>query len=106
MKLARALGYVNVDAMLGSITLPQLLEWADFNEIDPFVEERADLRTAKLEATIINALRGKKGRAITPKDCMPQFGKPSMKPQKSGEQMAAIFASFAAAHNEALKRGG
>lgn len=55
--------------------------------IDPFGEERADLRAGIVASTVANAHRSK-GRAFRPKDFMPNFD--GDKPQDTWTQMEII----------------
>lgn len=88
--------------MLASIPLTLFNEWADYSELEPFGEERADLRAAIGSCVMANAWRGKGGREFKPQDFMPQFGK-TAKPQQTPEQMQHLFATYAQRHNDALK---
>ena len=49
----------------------ELGEWIAFYGIEPFGEERADLRAGIVASTVVNANRGKKGRPSKPTDFMP-----------------------------------
>lgn len=61
--------------MLARMTWDQLLTWSAFAEIEPFGEERADLRAGIIASTIANVNRDpKKGRPFKPGDFMPEFG--------------------------------
>jgi len=44
--LALKSGWVNVDAMLRSITVKQWWDWEVYAALEPFDETRADVRTA------------------------------------------------------------
>jgi len=98
------LGQPNVDAMLDGLTQEQLFEWMAYGQVEPFGEERADLRSAIIACVFANAHRGKGQKAFKVSDFMPKFDK--KKPQ-TWQQMKQTFKAFAAAHNahEARKRG-
>lgn len=52
----------------------QFAEWLAYYSVEPFGEERADLRNAILCRLVANALRGK-GRRAEVEDFMPKFGR-------------------------------
>lgn len=97
-RLALALGEPDVDEMLESISLPLVHEWAAYAEIEPFGEERADLRSGIIASVIANVVKGKGGRTLTPRDFMPQFDKPVRR--QTVQQMQSVFSAFAAVHNQ------
>lgn len=59
--------------MLGEISSRQFAEWMAYSRLEPWDEERADLRSGIVAATIANANRGKSGKAFTPQQFMPQY---------------------------------
>lgn len=59
--------------MLRSMSWPQLHEWLHYAEIDPFGEDRADLRAARICSILANIHRPKGAREYSPKDFMPDF---------------------------------
>ncbi len=65
----------------------ELTEWMAYFQLDPFGEERADLRAGIVASTVANSQRGRKGVAFKPKDFMPKF---SDRPQDPGWQMDII----------------
>jgi hypothetical protein len=72
-RLALALGEPNPDAMLARMPNRVFKEWVAFAEVEPFGEERADMRAAIVAATIANVNR-KKGKApYKVRDFMPVF---------------------------------
>lgn len=82
--------------MLSRITYAQFREWMIYAGMEPFGEERADLRSGIVSCVMANAFRTKGGRVFRPADFMPQFG--ARKPRKtSAEIMTVLKASFAAA---------
>jgi hypothetical protein len=70
-----ALGEVDVDGMLASMSSRLLSEWMVFAQLEPFGEERADLRAGIVASTIANANRDPKqqSKAFTAREFMPQF---------------------------------
>lgn len=57
-----------------SMGAAELTEWIAFFELEPWGEERMDLRFATLNSILVNALRGKGQKPVTPADLMPDFG--------------------------------
>ena len=79
-------------------------EWIVYNRLEPFGEERADLRSAIVASVFANINRGKGQREFKVEDFMPKFNEQA-KPKQSLAQMRQIFGSFASAHNASQKRG-
>lgn len=61
---------------------PQFVEWAAYARLEPFGEERADLRAALITAKIHNVNATKRSDLVSPLDFMPKFGEAG-KPVKS-----------------------
>lgn len=59
--------------MLNSIPSRLLSEWMAFARLEPFGEERADLRAGIIAATVANVNRGKKDKPLRAQDFMPKF---------------------------------
>jgi hypothetical protein len=55
-----------------------LVEWYDYYTIEPFGEERGDLRIGTLAALTYNINRGKNSKALGPIDFMPFAEKPEV----------------------------
>ena len=73
--MAKELGFYDPDAMLAGAPIKLLYEWMAYFEIEPFGEERADVRNAITCMTIASAGGMKKsGGKFTLKDFMPEFG--------------------------------
>lgn len=60
--------------MLSQIPASMLWEWIAFSKIEPFAEERADLRAAIVAQQIANANRRKGQAAYKTEQFMPKFG--------------------------------
>ncbi len=75
--MALALGKT-VGELSEELSDAEFQEWMSFYRMEPFGEDRADLRAGIIAATIVNVQRGKKGRPVKPTDFMPY--------QKAGEQ--------------------
>lgn len=54
----------------------EFVEWQAYHQIEPFGEERADLRAGIVAATVANRGRSKKDKVFKPKDFMPRFDQP------------------------------
>jgi len=61
-----------------------------FYSIEPFGEQRADLRAAIVASVIANSNRGKNQKPFKPEDFMPFKEAPPKKPQTLAEQQAAF----------------
>jgi len=64
--------------MLAGADIKLLYEWQAYYELEPFGQEREDIRAATICLTIANAMGMKKraGGQFKLDDFMPQFGKP------------------------------
>ena len=81
-------------------TFSEFHQWVAYYEIEPFGEERADLRNAILAATVAR-IGGNKNAEVS--DFMPTFTKQRKK--QTTQEQANLFAAFAKAHNESMSRG-
>ena len=81
----------------------QFAEWQAYYEINPWGEERADLRAGIIASTIANVNRESKRKAFVPRDFMPDFdSKP--KPAQSQQEMAAVMGQLMAKQNAYVAR--
>ena len=87
---------------MGRCNSRQYSEWRAYYEVEPWGEERADLRSAIIACTIANVNRAK-GKAFKPSDFMPEFNKP-IKERQTQAEMIAVMTQFAAKHNAAIER--
>ena len=87
--------------MLNEMSGEQLSEWLAYARIEPWGEERADLRAGIVAATTANCHRSSRTKAFKPDDFMPKFGKAEEK-QSDAEVMTALK-MFALNHNQRLK---
>lgn len=64
-----------VGQLLASISSRELTEWQAFFRLEPFGEERADLRAGIIASTMANTARDPKQRPrpFEPREFMPQF---------------------------------
>ena len=73
-RLALRLGYANPDAMRAHMPYSVWRGWLEYERLEPFSEERADLRMAQLAQIMANAwLRGKGRRPYKLQDFMFNF---------------------------------
>ena len=76
-----------------------------YYEIDPWGEDRADLRAGIIASTIANVNRESKRKAFVPRDFMPDFdSKP--KPAQSQREMAAVMGQLMAKQNAYVAKVG
>lgn len=104
MRLALKLGRVNVNKMLDEIGMPQLTEWMAYYQLEPFGEERADFRMARLAATMVNMWRDQdKSNAVTEADFMPNFeqGQEPERPEDVAAAWDALLSMMATAETKA-----
>jgi hypothetical protein len=59
--------------MLAEMTSSQLSEWMAYSKVEPFGEDRDDLRMGIVASTVANANRGKGKKPFKPQDFMPTF---------------------------------
>jgi hypothetical protein len=76
------MGIPDVHSLAREMTWAQLQGWMAYAELEPFGEQRADLRMSILASMIYNANRGPKQKAKSPSDFMPQFGPAVTKPKR------------------------
>ena len=91
-RLALRLGYANPDAMRAGMPWSVWRGWIEYARLEPFGEDRADLRIAQLAALVANAWLRKKGsRRYKVDDFMFHFGEQRAKtPDQLAEQIIGI----------------
>jgi hypothetical protein len=82
----------NPYALLEEMSAETWVLWQLYYDLDPWGEERADLRSGMIAAVIAETNRDKKKRRkpYTPQEFMPQFDRPPPKPQTPEEQAAIL----------------
>jgi|TARA_R100001530_G_scaffold41605_1_gene31811 hypothetical protein len=100
-RLAIALG-MTVGEMLRKMSSSEMADWIAFWRLDPWGEERADLRSGIIAAVTANVWSGK-GRKAKPADFMPNFVEPD-RPRQSMESQKAIFSQAAMAFSRVRAR--
>jgi len=68
---------MTVSELLARISSRELAEWMAYAQLEPFGEERADLRAGIVAATVANTARDprKRARPFAARDFMPRFGR-------------------------------
>jgi len=59
--------------MLAEMTSAQFSEWLAYSRLEPWGQERSDLRMGIIASTIANVNRGKGQKAYTPQQFLPRF---------------------------------
>lgn len=98
-RLAAKLGHVNVNRMLDQIHVGQFAEWQAYAQLEPFDEERMDVRFAHIVQTLINLKRGKKGPKPL-KDFVLKFGEREVAKPKSWQSLKAMGKFLTAAFRD------
>ena len=80
---------MSVRAAQEEIDSAEFAEWRAYHEVDPFGEDRADLRSGIVASVVANANRTK-GRAFKPGDFMPDFDRMETGQQSVEEMQARI----------------
>lgn len=88
--LAAKLGRANVDQLAREITWQQFLEWQTYQQLEPWGEERADIRAAQITAALYNVNRTKKSKPVKIKDVLLRFGDEAARPQQDWRSMQAM----------------
>ena len=83
---------VNPHALRDEMSGEDWLAWQHYYSLEPWGEERADLRAGMIAAVIAETNRDKKKRhkPYTPADFMPDFDKPPPQPQTPEDQAAIL----------------
>ena len=76
-RLAKELGIWDVHGMLRQMSVTDLRTWIAYYELEPFGEERADLRSAQIVTTLANIHRKPRTPAARIKDFVLQVGEPA-----------------------------
>ena len=83
----------------------EFAEWMAYAKLEPFGEERADLRAGIISSVIaaVNTPKGK--RRPKPSDVMPQFEKQRPSEAELGQKILGVFAMFPQAAPQQLDLG-
>jgi hypothetical protein len=90
-RLCLELGYVHPDEMLRRMTARQFAEWCAFYGLDPFGEQRADLRAGIVAATMNNRWRNKNENPSKPADFMPYHRQAEQTPEEIQRTLRGIL---------------
>jgi hypothetical protein len=85
------------DEVAESLNTVDIAELMAFDRIEPFGEERADLRMAIVACTIANANRGKGQKAFKVDDFMPKF---EPRKRQTPQQMSRMLNMIAKANKK------
>jgi len=88
-RLALALGHPFPDQLMRIMSAKTFIAWQQYAAIEPFGEERADLRMGILASTVVNVamgVTGSKGKLSSPADFMPFTDRPQPK-ERTAEDM-------------------
>ena len=78
--------------MLAEMSSAQFAEWMAYSRLEPWGEQRADLRAGIVASTMANVNRGKSRKPYKPHEFMPDF-----EPVSEEEQVARMRARARAA---------
>lgn len=90
-------------------SLDQLLSWLEYFQLEPFGEERDDLRSGSIAAAIYNVNARRGAKQLTPQDCALKFvpkeveNKKPLSPEEAALQARERFDSFKAMMKEGRK---
>lgn len=90
-RLCLALGQLHPEHLLQSLTSRQFAEWMAFYSIDPFGDQRADLRAGIVAATMSNRWRGKNENPASASDFMPFRGQSQQTPDEIKRALHSIL---------------
>lgn len=77
--------------MLRNMSARTYLGWLRYAAVEPFDEERADLRAGIIASTIANAFGGRKsGKPFSPSDFMPFSEKPPSRRRTTDEMFQKV----------------
>ncbi len=82
------MGFASERELLSRLSSKEVTDWQAFSAIEPFGEEREDIRAAMVACTVANALRSSKSPPCKIKDFMLNFEPPK---QQSKQDMKAIL---------------
>jgi len=86
---------MTVRELLSRVGSDEITEWAAYFRLDPFGEERADLRAGIVASAIANTMGGGK-RTYQPSEFMPKFGEPQSR-QMSDDDIKQMVCCLRAA---------
>lgn len=91
---------MTVGELLSRISSRELSEWRAYCALEPFGEERADLRAGIVASTMANVFRKSGTKPYKAQDFMPKFGKEKLDWREQLELVKAINAAFGGKHGD------
>ncbi len=87
---------MTVGELLGRISSREMAEWMVYYGLEPFGEERADLRAGIVASTVANTARDPKRQhePFKPQDFMPKFEDTERK-QRTAQELYRMFRNWA-----------
>lgn len=116
-RLALASGYwvANPDAMLTAMPFRVLLDWLDYDKLDPIGNQRGDLQAGIIASTVANSVmavlnsfsKRKSRKTFSPGDFMPKFKRPTtIEETTKRHHQTAIALTQAFGGNVVYKKAG
>jgi hypothetical protein len=116
-RLALASGYwvANPDAMLAAMPFRVLMQWVEYDQLDPIGNQRADLQAGIVASTVANSIlavlnsfsKRKTRRTFTPGDFMPEFkGRIATEEMTKRHHQKAVTLTQAFGGNVVYKKAG
>ena len=102
--MALALG-CTVRELLCRLTARELREWELYYSLEPFGEQRADMRAALIAMTTAQVMGGKKAQKLKLRDFM-LYPEPQQEKKQSESYQRNVFVSLANAVKKAKARRG
>ena len=98
---------MTVSEMLARMSSRELTEWMAYFTIEPWGEERADLRAGIVASVIANVNRDprKRPRPYRPEDFMPRFGAPRRQSWQEQLRIAEIITAAMGGEDRRRKDG-
>ncbi len=90
-RLCLTLGVPHPDYLIDMLTSKQLADWMAYASIETFGDQRADLRTAIMAASINNRWLGKHEKPSSPMDYLPHYERPVQTPEQMHALMAGVL---------------
>jgi hypothetical protein len=87
---------MTVEEMLERMSWQEFLEWQEYYGLEPFGEERADLRSGIVASVLANVNRDPKKRSkpFEPTDFMPYYEKPKPSPEQLAHKIRAALGGY------------
>lgn len=73
------------------IDAAEFVEWCAYYALEPWGQERADLRAGIIASVVANVAPGRAKKAFTPQDFMPRYDAPVRGKQMSSSDIQAVF---------------